>query len=135
MSLWSQHLEPDTFCSVCGTPFSSWSDLECPKCPQPEVKYITRKYTIAGMIANRIGAESIKMNNTYGHKIKYIIQKTDGRLVDPEAEYFVLRLDRKAKDQNHVNACRKALMVYANEIEPFIPQLAKDLRARYENRN
>jgi len=51
--------------------------------------------------------------------------------VDKNAEYFVLRLDKGGKDKNHTNACRKAVLKYADEIEPFIPQLAKDLRDNY----
>lgn len=51
--------------------------------------------------------------------------------VDEDSEYFVLRLDKGGKDKNHINACRKAVMKYADEIEPFIPQLAKDLREKY----
>lgn len=51
--------------------------------------------------------------------------------VDKDAEYFVLRLDKNGKDPNHINACRIGVQAYANAIEPFIPELAKDLRERY----
>lgn len=51
--------------------------------------------------------------------------------IDADAEYFVLRLDIKAKDINHVRACRIAIHAYAAEIEKTIPNLAKDLRERY----
>lgn len=51
--------------------------------------------------------------------------------VDPEAEYFVLRLDFGGKDPLHVIACRKAIHTYANEIESYLPELAVDLRKRY----
>lgn len=51
--------------------------------------------------------------------------------IDNGAEYFVLRLDRNGKDPNHINACRIGIQAYANAIEPFIPELAKDLRERY----
>jgi hypothetical protein len=50
--------------------------------------------------------------------------------VKPDAEYFVLRLDGKG-EENHVKACRKALMVYADEIENYLPELANDLREKY----
>jgi hypothetical protein len=68
-----------------------------------------------------------KPKGLYG---KYIIQKANGKPIDPEAEFFVLRLDPLG-EMNHVKACRKAVQVYANEIEPFIPELAKDLKERY----
>ena len=50
---------------------------------------------------------------------------------DPKAEYFVLRLDEHSSDKNHLAACRKAIITYANEIAPFLPQLSKDLLERY----
>lgn len=51
--------------------------------------------------------------------------------VDKDAEYFVLRLDNGGKDPNHIAACRKAVIAYAVAIEPYIPELAKDLIERY----
>lgn len=51
--------------------------------------------------------------------------------VDPAAEYFVLRLDLKGKDINHIKACRIGIHAYAGAIEATIPELAKDLRERY----
>lgn len=71
--------------------------------------------------------EQEKPKGLYG---KYIIQKSNGKPIDPEAEFFVLRLDPFG-EMNHIKACRKAVQVYANEIEPFIPELAKDLKERY----
>lgn len=64
----------------------------------------------------------------HGH---YIITKSDGTPVAPNAEYFVLRLDDGGSDPKHIAACRKAAMTYADAIEEHIPQLAADLRARY----
>lgn len=51
--------------------------------------------------------------------------------VDENSEYFVMRLDEGGKDRNHIKACRIGIHAYANAIEPFIPELAKDLRERY----
>ena len=51
--------------------------------------------------------------------------------VDKDAEYFVMRLDEGGKDINHIKACRIGVHAYADAIEPFIPELAKDLRERY----
>lgn len=69
--------------------------------------------------------------NPNGLHRRYIIQKASGEPVDPRAEYFVLRTDKYAGDQYHAAACRKALLTYADEIEPFLPQLAAELRAKH----
>lgn len=53
---------------------------------------------------------------------KYRVAKRDGSPVDPEAEYFVLRLD---KDPHAVNAA----LAYADSVEDENPQLAADLRS------
>lgn len=82
-----------------------------------------------------------KEENPKGLHAKYLIKKFAGFTrnggepvftdVDKDAEYFVLRLDLKAKDLNHVRACRLAIHSYADAIEPTIPELAKDLKERY----
>lgn len=69
--------------------------------------------------------------NPNGLHLRYIVTKASGEPVDPRAEYFVLRTDRHASDQRHAAACRKALLTYADEIEPFLPQLAAELRAKH----
>lgn len=71
-----------------------------------------------------------KQENEAGLHRRYDVRKADGTPVDPNAEYFVLRLDEGGKDPAHVAASRKALMTYADEIEKHLPQLAADLRAR-----
>lgn len=53
------------------------------------------------------------------------------KAIDKEAEYFVMRLDEKGKDPNHIKACRIGVHAYADAIESTIPQLAKDLKERY----
>lgn len=93
-----------------------------------------------------------KSENPYGLHQRYLIKKIVGvgqeldwsdrnggngrpklitKKVDPNAEYFVMRLDVNGKDINHVKACRIGIHAYANAIEATIPQLAKDLRERY----
>jgi len=86
-----------------------------------------------------------KEQNPNGLHAKYLIKKFVGMKptgfgltekpifedVDKDAEYFVLRLDLKAKDLNHVKACRIAIHSYADAIQATIPELAKDLRERY----
>ena len=53
--------------------------------------------------------------------------------VNPEAEYFILRLDKFGRDPKHREACRKAVLYYANEIKNHLPELSKDLIERYGN--
>lgn len=55
-----------------------------------------------------------------GWKQKYIIGKTDGTPVDPEAVYFVLRLD---KDEH----ARKAALAYMDSVSEENPKLAYDI--------
>ena len=50
---------------------------------------------------------------------------------DEGAEYFVMRLDEGGKDREHIKACRIGIHAYADAIEHYIPELAKDLRERY----
>ena len=69
--------------------------------------------------------------NPDGLHTRYVVNKLDGTPTDENAEYFVLRLDNGGSDSNHINACRKAVLTYADEIAPFIPQLAEDLRSKY----
>ena len=74
-----------------------------------------------------------KEENPNGLHLKYYITKVDGTPVDPDAEYFLLRLDEKSTDLRHVNACRQAVCTYANAIQEFFPELAKDLLNRYSS--
>ena len=61
----------------------------------------------------------------FGLYQKYIIQKVDGRPIDPNACYFVLRYD---EDDAHGLASRRALTAYATAIRPHNPRLADDLK-------
>ena len=61
---------------------------------------------------------------------KYVISRTDGTPINPANVYFILKLEGEG-DPIHMEACRKAVLKYADEIENHIPQLAKDLRERY----
>lgn len=75
-----------------------------------------------------------QQENPNGLHQRYIVEKANGEPVDTKAEYFVLRVDPFGSDPDHIIACRKALMTYAKEIEPFIPELARDLVKRYHPR-
>lgn len=63
-----------------------------------------------------------------GIRMKYIIHKADGSPCNPNACYFVLRLDSEG-DPDFVEACRLAMSVFADQIDPSIPALASDIRA------
>jgi len=56
-----------------------------------------------------------------GLYIKYHVEKADGTPVDPEAVYFVLRIDT---DRD----ARSALWFYAERIAETAPELADDLK-------
>lgn len=64
-----------------------------------------------------------KCGEPKGLYLKYIIAKADGSPVDPNADYFVLRLDT---DQ----AARGAARNYANRIMGDNPLLAQEIRDR-----
>ena len=55
-----------------------------------------------------------------GYESKYIITKTSGKPVDPEADYFVLRLD---KDPHAL----EAIYAYATSVMGSNKQLSTDL--------
>jgi len=61
---------------------------------------------------------------------KYIISRTDGKPVDPEARYFVLRLDKK---DDWGRACRKAVMELARNIYEQNPEFGQSLIELSEN--
>lgn len=92
----------------------------------------------------------LKEDNPNGLHLKYRIQKfshykakkdffgwTERNIpvfkdVDPDSEYFILRLDDKQKDPKHREACIKAVLCYADAIKDHLPQLSSDLIKRYE---
>ncbi len=69
--------------------------------------------------------------NPKGLHQRYVVSKTSGKPVDEKAEYFVLRLDWGGDDHRHIEACRKAVLKYAEEIKEHLPDLSKDLIGRY----
>ena len=54
---------------------------------------------------------------------KYIVTKTDGSPTDPDADYFVLRIDTDAH-------ARHAARTYARSVQACNPQLADDIHRR-----
>lgn len=65
---------------------------------------------------------------------RYKVEKTDRTPIDPNAEYFVLRLDAGGSDKIHVNACRVAVLAYADAIEEHLPILSQELRGKYSEK-
>lgn len=63
------------------------------------------------------------MSQNAGLYGKYIVQKADGSDVDPNADYFVLRLDTDP-------AAQRAALRYADIVRVESPRLAEDLRDR-----
>lgn len=59
------------------------------------------------------------------------VEGTNLVLPDPNAEYFVMRLDEGGSDREHIKACRVGIHSYAYAIEHHLPELARDLRERY----
>ncbi len=51
---------------------------------------------------------------------KYTVTKTNGEPVDPNAHYFVLRVDKAPH-------AREAMMAYAESVREENPQLAADI--------
>ncbi len=72
-----------------------------------------------------------KSDNPKGLHQRYIVAKSNGKPVDPKAEYFVLRVDKNGNDPKHIDACRKAVLTYAENIRECLPELAQDLIDRY----
>lgn len=73
----------------------------------------------------------MKKEKQKGLHSKYVISRTDRKPINPDNFYFVLKLSGEG-DPVHIEACRKAVLKYADEIESHIPELAKDIR-RYVN--
>lgn len=69
--------------------------------------------------------------NPKGLHQRYIVAKSNGQPIDPKAEYFVLRLDDNGNDPIHINACREAVITYAEKIQKHLPELGQDLINRY----
>lgn len=69
--------------------------------------------------------------NPEGLHQRYIVSKADGTPIDPEAIYFVLRIDGEGDDPIHIAACVNAVNEYCNTLaaNKHLPKLVDDLRA------
>ncbi len=65
-------------------------------------------------------------NEVKGLYQKYIIKKTSGKLLDPNFEAIVLRID----GGQYVDACRVGAFAFARAVEKYNPQLAEDIKSR-----
>ncbi len=69
--------------------------------------------------------------NPEGLHRRYTVTKNNGEAVDPNAIYFVLRLDNGGRDKTHIRACREAAKAYVFSIykqnPPAMVQVAEDL--------
>lgn len=77
--------------------------INCEVLTRGQIPNVTQDYKEGGLQAN-----------------KYIIKKTDGTLIDPEAWYFVLRVDTDVHAQ-------KAAMEYAKSVRFEDPKLSEEL--------
>ena len=59
---------------------------------------------------------------------KYIVTKTSGKPVPPEAEFIVLRIDAG----QYLHACRAGVAAFAEAVREHNPVLANDLQEKLE---
>ena len=57
--------------------------------------------------------------NPNGLHQRYVVSKASGEPVDPQAIYFVLRLDNGGDDNSHLEACREAARAYCRYVFKF----------------
>lgn len=69
-----------------------------------------------------------QVENPKGFHGRYKVEHADGSPIDPNAVYFVLRIDKGGSDPVHVRACRKALKTYVVHTEgTHLDQLSIEL--------
>ena len=70
------------------------------------------------------------MKDNNGLQIKYRVTKAHGEPVNGFC--FVLRTE--SSDEIHNEACRKAILTYAENIKEHLPQLAEELIIRFDKK-
>jgi len=65
-------------------------------------------------------------SNPEGLHQRYIVKKADGTS-NPDAKYFVLRLDLDGEDKLHAAACRKAAQTYIRNAPKHMRKVAEEL--------
>lgn len=68
-----------------------------------------------------------QQENPNGLHQRYSVKKADGTPTDPNAVYFVLRLDNFGHDPQHVRACRKAARTFAEFAPQHMRKVADEL--------
>jgi hypothetical protein len=76
-----------------------------------------------------------KAENPNGLHHRYNVTKADGSPRDPNAAYFVLRLDSGGSDPAHIKACRAAAREYARCAPGHLRQMADELENYVENQD
>lgn len=68
-----------------------------------------------------------EQENPDGLNQRYIVTKANGEPCDPRAIYFVLRLDSHGDDPLHIEACRWAARMWAENAPSHLRKVAKEL--------
>ena len=66
------------------------------------------------------------MSEEKGLYQKYVVTKANGKLLDPNFECIVLRIDQG----RYVDACRVGVAAFAEAVRPLNKTLARDIRWR-----
>lgn len=69
-----------------------------------------------------------KEENPKGLHRHYQVRRADGRPVDPDAVFFVLRIDLGSDDLGHVHACRMAALTYVRHAPAHMTLPAAELK-------
>jgi hypothetical protein len=68
----------------------------------------------------------MKKKKLIGLYKKYLVYKTNGKPIDPKAEFIVLRID----DGQYVDACRVGVAAFAKAVRKKNPILADDIERK-----
>ncbi len=128
-------------------PRSVWEGLEMEACTTTGMLRLCLDGDIVGFLQSESADEAKKVESwfkdsklidtrpehqnrdvkKFGLVERYYIEKADGKKVDQDANYFVLRYDDAGKDQKHVYASRMAMIQYALEVHDHLPELSADI--------
>lgn len=91
-----------------------------------------QRYVIHKIVPHpKAGQELPGGSGNYKHRHRGYYPDFEVEDCDALAEYFVMRLDKRGKDIEHIRACRVGIHAYAEAIKPHLPELSKDLIERY----
>lgn len=100
-----------------------------------------RDLIAAGIAAHQAKAVATEVESSLppesdapGLQHRYQVRKADGTPCDPNAKYFVLRLDAECKSAVHLAACRAAALSYAEcTVGTSLEQVGQDLVRWYRD--